>query len=165
MGTSLQGLPFTQQTSGYNTLLFPQVDATKKHPPNPKGVGGCCLQNLVGCCAVHCQHITLLLDVILPPRSAEKERLNLLNFSSPRFNTRKHSLLLGTREEVNTNTNDMIKSFVCLMYGKRRFTSINKVRTQIFLEKYRPKKEEDRISCVKKFGRWQLITSLFESHR
>ena len=43
-----------------------------------------------------------------------------------------------------------IEKFTCLMYGKKNNDRINDVRTDIFMDKYKPKKENDKISCVKK---------------
>ena len=43
-----------------------------------------------------------------------------------------------------------IEKFVCKMYGKKKFESINEVRAQIFMDKYKPKRDGDKISCAKK---------------
>ena len=36
------------------------------------------------------------------------------------------------------------------MYGKKNLTKINDVRTEAFMEKYKPKADGDKISCAKK---------------
>ena len=41
--------------------------------------------------------------------------------------------------------------FVCKMYSKNKISSVDKVRLQIFLDKYKPKKGEQRFLCVNKF--------------
>ena len=43
-----------------------------------------------------------------------------------------------------------IEMFTCLMYGKKRSNKINEVRTEIFMQKYKPEREYDKISCAKK---------------
>ena len=45
----------------------------------------------------------------------------------------------------------VIKNLACTLYGKPKFNSVNKVRLELFLKKYRPKKKEEVvITCVKK---------------
>ena len=45
----------------------------------------------------------------------------------------------------------VIEKFTCALYGKPKFNSVNEVRLELFLKKYRPKrKDEVVISCVKK---------------
>ena len=43
-----------------------------------------------------------------------------------------------------------IEKFVCKMYGKKNISSVDDVRLQIFFDKYKPKKETQKITCVKK---------------
>ena len=43
-----------------------------------------------------------------------------------------------------------IEKYTCLIYGKKTTDRINDVRTDIFMDKYKPKREDDKISCVKK---------------
>ena len=52
--------------------------------------------------------------------------------------------------EVNEETLEVIESYVCRMYGKTKLNKINDVRVQEFLGKYRPKNDNERLSCVKK---------------
>ncbi|KAG1689652.1 Protein disulfide-isomerase TMX3 [Nymphon striatum] len=52
--------------------------------------------------------------------------------------------------EVDTNTLTLVESYVCRIYGKKTLTEINDVRMQIFLEKYRPKNENERLSYANK---------------
>ena len=40
--------------------------------------------------------------------------------------------------------------FFCKMYGHKTISSVNNVRLQTFLQKYKPKKESQKITCVKK---------------
>ena len=56
---------------------------------------------------------------------------------------------LAATEGVSDDTITKIEKFVSLMYGKKNVTSVNDARTNIFFDKYKPKKEGDPISCVK----------------
>ena len=57
---------------------------------------------------------------------------------------------LGTEMNISDNTIAAIQKYTCFMYGMKKLKDINDVRTQLFLDKYKPKKDADRISCVKK---------------
>ena len=43
-----------------------------------------------------------------------------------------------------------IERFTCLLYGNKRSNRINDVRIDIFMQKYKPKRDNDKISCVKR---------------
>jgi len=58
---------------------------------------------------------------------------------------------LGRETEVSEDTVVNIEKFVCEMYSKKKISSVDEVRLQIFLDKYKPKKGEQRFSCVNKF--------------
>ena len=55
---------------------------------------------------------------------------------------------------VNNNLNDInfaeIEKYVCTIYGKKQFSSVDEVRLDMFLKKYKPKGINATISCVKK---------------
>lgn len=57
---------------------------------------------------------------------------------------------LGIVTEITNSIVKALEKFICSIYGKKTFEEVNKVRIQIFLDKFKPKKKEDRISCVKK---------------
>ena len=52
--------------------------------------------------------------------------------------------------EITTECRENIERFVCTVYGKKKLSSVNDVRFQIFVDKYKVKKESQRITCVKK---------------
>ena len=52
---------------------------------------------------------------------------------------------------VSEDTVVNIEKFVCEMYSKNKISSVDEVRLQIFLDKYKPKKGEQRFLCVNKF--------------
>ena len=45
----------------------------------------------------------------------------------------------------------ILEKFVCNVYGKRRLCSVDDVRLQIFIDKYKQKKLNQSITCVKRF--------------
>ena len=45
----------------------------------------------------------------------------------------------------------ILEKFVCNVYGKRRLCSVDDVRLQIFIDRYKQKKLNQSITCVKKF--------------
>ena len=57
------------------------------------------------------------------------------------------------------------------MYGKKNLKKIGDVRTEVFMEKYKPKKDGDKISCAKNFDtsitKWdeQSLFQTFGCHR
>ena len=54
-------------------------------------------------------------------------------------------------EDIQEEEFKVIEKFTCALYGKPKFNSVNEVRLELFLKKYRPKKKEEVvISCVKK---------------
>lgn len=57
---------------------------------------------------------------------------------------------LGEEEEVKELTYQILENYLCKVYGKKTLQCINDVRTEVFFDKYRPKGNKDRISCVKK---------------
>ena len=57
---------------------------------------------------------------------------------------------LGSAEDIPDKIIKTIERYVSSLYGKKKLRKINEVRVQIFLEKYRPKAREDRLSCAKK---------------
>ena len=57
---------------------------------------------------------------------------------------------LGNDDGFCENNIAVIEKFVCAMYGKRKFALVDEVRSQIFLDKYRPRKKDYNLSCVKK---------------
>ena len=44
----------------------------------------------------------------------------------------------------------MAESFVCQMYGKNRYSSVDEARLDMFMKNYQPKENENIISSVKK---------------
>ncbi|XP_057306368.1 uncharacterized protein LOC130644684 [Hydractinia symbiolongicarpus] len=58
---------------------------------------------------------------------------------------------LGTNLDVTDDAFATLEKFVCSMYGKRNLSSVDEARLVMFLEKYKPKGENEAISCVKKF--------------
>ena len=45
----------------------------------------------------------------------------------------------------------VVKKFTCALFANPKFNSVNEVRLELFLKKYRPKKKEEvEFSCVKK---------------
>ena len=45
----------------------------------------------------------------------------------------------------------VVKKFTCTLFANPKFNSVNEVRLELFLKKYRPKKKEEVVfSCVKK---------------
>ena len=59
-------------------------------------------------------------------------------------------IIIGYSEDLDENTFAKVEGFVCNIYGKKKITSVNEVRLDIFLQKYKPKNDDDAISCVKK---------------
>ena len=57
---------------------------------------------------------------------------------------------MGNQEELSENTVEKLEEFVCRIYGKNKTKKVNNARTDIFLEKYRTKNVEDRLSNVKR---------------
>ena len=64
--------------------------------------------------------------------------------------------------EVATEDAVIIEKFLCAVYGKKNLSSIDEVRLHIFADKYKPKKENQCITNVKKLDgssmavRWQF---------
>ena len=65
-------------------------------------------------------------------------------------------MILGFIEEIDEYVYAKIKEFVCKMYGKKNFKSVNELRLELFLQKYKPRSGDAVISCVKKW-----ITAFF----
>ena len=58
---------------------------------------------------------------------------------------------MGFSDDIQEEEFKVIEKFTCTLYGKPKFNSVNEVRLELFLKKYRPKKKEQVvISCVKK---------------
>ena len=58
---------------------------------------------------------------------------------------------MGFSDDIQEEEFKVIEKFTCTLYGKPKFNSVNEVRLELFLKKYRPKKKEEVvISCVKK---------------
>jgi len=53
-------------------------------------------------------------------------------------------------DDVDEDVFEIVEKYVCSIYGKKSLESIDDVRTHIFLDKYRPKNENDRLACVKR---------------
>ena len=54
-------------------------------------------------------------------------------------------------DDIQEEEFKVIEKFACALYGKPKFNSVNEVRLELFLKKYRPKKKEEAlITCVKK---------------
>ena len=54
---------------------------------------------------------------------------------------------LSSVEVITESTVKAIEKFVCAMYGKKKLKSINDARLQIFLDKYKPWKDEADNKC------------------
>jgi len=50
---------------------------------------------------------------------------------------------LGDHENLDDAMNSGMEEFVCTLYGRRKFTSVNKARRDIFDEKFDVKLRED----------------------
>ena len=46
----------------------------------------------------------------------------------------------------------ILEKFVCNVYAKRRLCSVDDVRLQIFIDKYKQKESNQNITCVEKFN-------------
>ena len=46
-------------------------------------------------------------------------------------------------EDITDEEFKYIESFVCSMYTKKKFQSVDELRLDLFLQKYQPKKNED----------------------
>ena len=58
---------------------------------------------------------------------------------------------MGFSDDIQEEEFKVIEKFTCTLYGKPKFNSVNEVRLELFLKKYRPKKKEEVvITCVKK---------------
>ena len=59
---------------------------------------------------------------------------------------------MGINQIVTEEQMKNIETFVCKMYGHKKESSIDYVRLEMFLKKYKPKKDSGIISCAKKMG-------------
>ena len=57
---------------------------------------------------------------------------------------------LGRLDDGQSNDFTEIDQFTCKLYDKKSLKKIDDVRTDIFMEKYKPKTDRDKISCAKK---------------
>ena len=58
---------------------------------------------------------------------------------------------MGLSDDIQEEEFKVFEKFTCNLYGKPKFNSVNEVKLESFLKKYRPKKKEEVvISCVKK---------------
>ena len=53
--------------------------------------------------------------------------------------------------DINEENAATIEHFVCAVYEKRRLSSGNDIRFQIFIDRHKPKKLNQSITCIKKF--------------
>ena len=51
--------------------------------------------------------------------------------------------------ELDEKDVKQIEKFGCKMYGHKTISSVNDVRLQTFFQKYNPKKESQKITCLK----------------
>jgi hypothetical protein len=58
---------------------------------------------------------------------------------------------LGTNAEISKETIVSLETFVCSMYGKKKLSSVDEIRLELFLQKYKPKGKDEALACVKKF--------------
>ena len=57
---------------------------------------------------------------------------------------------MGNRETVTAEQLKIAENFVCKMYGKTKCESVDDARLDTFFKKYKPKKNDSPISCVRK---------------
>ena len=57
---------------------------------------------------------------------------------------------MGINQIVTEEQMKNIETFVCKMYGHKKESSIDYVRSEMFLKKYKPMKDSGIISCAKK---------------
>ena len=62
---------------------------------------------------------------------------------------------IGFQEKINEDDSNEIEKYVCAIYGRKRLASVDEVRLELFLKKYKPK-ESKLISNMKKFDESQL---------
>ena len=62
---------------------------------------------------------------------------------------------IGFQEKINEDDSNEIEKYVCAIYGRKRLASVDEVRLELFLKKYKPK-ESKLISNMKKFDGSQL---------
>ena len=79
------------------------------------------------------------LDVIRPLKLLEKDE-----------NLQKAFEKLSTGTELGDDIVAEISTFICFVYGKKMLSDTNKARLDIFLDKYKPKSDEDRVGTAKK---------------
>ena len=58
---------------------------------------------------------------------------------------------LGQLDDDQSKDFAEIEKFTCKMYGKKNLKKIDDVRTEVFMEKSKPKTDGDKISCAKNF--------------
>ena len=56
----------------------------------------------------------------------------------------------GCSEHISQEQFKLVEKFVCKLYGNSKCSSVSELRLETFLQKYKPKKSENPISCVKK---------------
>ena len=57
---------------------------------------------------------------------------------------------MGNRETVTAEQLKIPENFVCKMYGKTKCESVDDARLDTFFKKYKLKKNDSPISCVRK---------------
>ena len=62
---------------------------------------------------------------------------------------------LGLKEKVNEDDSSETEKCLCVIYDRKRLSFVGKVRLELFLKKYKPKKSK-LISNMKKFDGSQL---------
>ena len=71
---------------------------------------------------------------------------------------------MGFSNDIQEEEFKVIEKFTCALYGKPKFNSVNEVRLELFLKKYRPKKKEENvISCIKKMEGREIAFIMEES--
>ena len=72
---------------------------------------------------------------------------------------------LGELEDGQSNDFIEIEKFTCKIYGKKNLRKIVDVITEIFMEKYKPKIDGDKVSCAKKLGVATMWTYLAKRNK
>ena len=57
---------------------------------------------------------------------------------------------MGFDEKLSEETFSTIEDYVCTKYGKPKLKSVNELRLDIFLKKYKSKSKDEGINCVRK---------------
>ena len=49
---------------------------------------------------------------------------------------------IGFQEKINEDDSNEIEKYVCAIYGRKRLASVDEVRLELFLKKYKPKESK-----------------------